>query len=1061
MKRLLLLFAILSISFFNFQTSAQPPVVKEWNFSFIPWNTAQTFYTPVYQDYLMVMADSMRTVSIDIDYKNAGPSYFKNRLKLGGIPLMNPVMPYLPMTNAVSFKVAGPGNYSFVALSDTSSQNIVYVTDGVSIDSSFIVPKTYMDPVGSTAPTFFGNWSGGPTTLHIYSPTGKVNLYQIRSNNPDLTQDTIPVDTFKLDTVVFQVRVPAQTKQCRVVGNFNNWEVWNSPVMTRIDSTLYTYTLYNVDLETLEYKYASGPDWGFVEKGMLGEEIPNRMYHPNDTVRNWLNIFDPGTPPVSKMVTIDVAVPAKVKTMYLVGNYCEWLFNDSTMMTLKDSGLVWNTFTKTIFAKDANNISYKFSTGPDWGYSQTQENDFKFTDPATDYAFHRVFGFWQYYNIETWSKDWNFSKYPFGYMNPYFIHNTEVDGLEIGASENFPVYVNQSFKRDDQLYFTHRLILKTLAQDTTQTDKYSRYVGFKVNGPCQIALSALSLDTLHAASVILTTNGNDTIHQFEVPAPWQDEAMVEAFNYTGGPGNLYFYTNSPQGVGVYYMGVNNYGGSSYEEPKIELKVEVPSGTQQVMVAGSFNNWDPTSHYMYRVDSTHFAITLWNVSDSIRYKYLCGPDWMYREVAADGTEIGDRYWTPMDKVAKWANNFEQSYTTIYSDSYRTGTSEFLSIAIKTKSNEQRNPISYQFTYYFDENILKYQGFDLNGTVSQGGQAIVNHAGWGILYISFMSENPISMNGELIKLNFMTDSWGYHHPWINEFYYNADYIWDTGNLGEIMVERAMKGDVDGNQMVQAYDAALTLQYSVGKDPLPMIDPLPWEFWRLKSANVDAVEGITANDAALILQYSARLINSFDPVNDSTLMKAPIPENTDVKIQILDNYLVFKSYGKMIGFNMSALTNKQILGTPVISPAVSLSAVNTDNGNYAIGIANLEPLPDGSEIMRIPINDGYVSDILFDFIVNTGEKEVLASISTGLDNQQSNNIHIYPNPATDQITLNHLKTGSRIAIVDITGKMVYSSISSSDTENIVLSGWSAGVYTINIVNESSNSITKFIKK
>lgn len=1059
MKRLLLFFAILSMSFLSFQTPAQSPVVKEWNFSFIPWNTARTYYTPVLQDDLMVMADSMRTVSSDLDYKNAGPLYFKFRLKLGGIPLMSPVMPHQPTTNAVAFKVAGPGYFHFVALSDTSETNVVHVTDGNLINSQITVPKTYND-LGSTAPMFSDYWGGDATTLYLYSPTGKVNLYYLKVDNPDIPQDTIPVDTVKLDTLVFNVMVPPQTKRCHLVGSFNGWDVWNSPLMNMVDSTHYTYTLYNVKKDSLEYKYVSGQDWGYVEKGPLGEEISNRMYHPNDTVATWLNIYNPDNPPTGKMVTIEVAVPAMVKTMHLVGNYSNWMFNDTTAMMLKDSSEIWNTFTKTFYAKDANNLMYKFSTGPDWGYSQTQDNDFKFPDPASDYAFHRVFGFWQYYNMETWSKDWNFSKYPFGYNEPYFMANTDADGLEIGANSLNPVYVKQSLKRDDQLQFSHRLVLNALQHDTV-FDKYSGYVGFKVNGPCQIALGALANDTLSASSVILTSDGNDSIYSFVAPAPWQDEVMIDAFNYTGGPTNMYIYTNAPMGVGLYYLGVNNYGGSTFEEPKLELKVEVPAGTQQVMVAGDFNNWDPTSHYMYRVDSTHFSMTLWNVSDSVQYKYLNGPDWAFREVAADGSEVGNRYWSPMDKVAAWANVFEDKYTTIYSDNYRTGSNEYLTVAIKSKTNEPREVISYQFTYYFDEYLLKYQGFDLTGTVSQNGQAIVNHASWGILYVSFMSENPIQLNGDLIKFKFRTESWGTNYPWINDFYFNADHVWDTYNLGEIVVERAMKGDVDGNQMIQAYDAALTLQYSVGKDPLPMIDPLPWDFWRLKSANVDAVEGITANDAALILQYSARLIDTFDPVYDSTMMKSPILDNTDVKIEVGNNLLIFRSYGNMIGFNLNALTNKELLGTPVISPAVSLSAVNTENGMYAVGLANLESLPDGTEIMRIPINDGYVSDILFNFIVNTGEKEVLASISTDLKNGLQNNIQVYPNPATDQITLNNLQDGSRIMIFDITGKMIYSGISASDTERITLNGWSAGIYTINIVNDEVNSMTKFIKK
>ena len=62
----------------------------------------------------------------------------------------------------------------------------------------------------------------------------------------------------------------------------------------------------------------------------------------------------------------------------------------------------------------------------------------------------------------------------------------------------------------------------------------------------------------------------------------------------------------------------------------------------------------------------------------------------------------------------------------------------------------------------------------------------------------------------------------------------------------------GDVDGNGEVQAYDAALTLQYSA--------ELIEFEDWQLIAADVDGNGEVQAYDAALILQYSAGLIDEF---------------------------------------------------------------------------------------------------------------------------------------------------------------------------------------------------------
>ncbi len=74
----------------------------------------------------------------------------------------------------------------------------------------------------------------------------------------------------------------------------------------------------------------------------------------------------------------------------------------------------------------------------------------------------------------------------------------------------------------------------------------------------------------------------------------------------------------------------------------------------------------------------------------------------------------------------------------------------------------------------------------------------------------------------------------------------------------------GDIDNNGLVEAYDASLALIYSIGGNPLPLIDPLPWQEWRFVIADVDGNNEIQAFDAALILQYSVGLITTF-PIED----------------------------------------------------------------------------------------------------------------------------------------------------------------------------------------------------
>ena len=63
----------------------------------------------------------------------------------------------------------------------------------------------------------------------------------------------------------------------------------------------------------------------------------------------------------------------------------------------------------------------------------------------------------------------------------------------------------------------------------------------------------------------------------------------------------------------------------------------------------------------------------------------------------------------------------------------------------------------------------------------------------------------------------------------------------------------GDVNGDENVSSYDAALTLQYSAG-----LISD--WTEEQITAGDVNGDENISSYDAALILQYSAGLIDEF---------------------------------------------------------------------------------------------------------------------------------------------------------------------------------------------------------
>jgi hypothetical protein len=255
----------------------------------------------------------------------------------------------------------------------------------------------------------------------------------------------------------------------------------------------------------------------------------------------------------------------------------------------------------------------------------------------------------------------------------------------------------------------------------------------------------------------------------------------------------------------------------------------------------------------------------------------------------------------------------------------------------------------------------------------------------------------------------------------------------------------GDIDTNKFVRAYDAALALQYSVGLNPLPTMDPLPWSNWRLAVANVDTVGTVTANDASLILQHSAKLISSF-PADAKKRADAPTAE---VTVSKEGNKLVFRTTGKLYGFNVFFKENFNAFGQPEISDKNAIVATNTSATAYNVGIASTSPLAENEPFLVIPIitNDNVQGTL--DIVVNAQEKALAYGAAANIETILSETMLVYPNPTKDIITILDAQ-GKTVKIIDVQGKEVYNALVSSAKTEISLKTLGAkGMYVVHILD------------
>lgn len=427
---------------------------------------------------------------------------------------------------------------------------------------------------------------------------------------------------------------------------------------------------------------------------------------------------------------------------------------------------------------------------------------------------------------------------------------------------------------------------------------------------------------------------------------------------------------------------------------------------------------------------------------------------------DDIGIWNRVLTQQEITALYQGNQTSIQDTIVIPDTISHISNQIEIPVRnsTALTTSNNVISYQFNVTYNPAKMQYISSNLTGTIASGGNVTVNSSTSGKLVISYMTSTPILGKGNLLKLKFQPLQIGTSQLAISNFLYNTDTIFNThtGNYTAI----GLYGDIDTNTHVQAYDAALDLQYSVGLDPLPITAPRPWLSWRFEVADVDGNDTITANDASLILQYSANMISTF-PVGTKT-MENPI---ANITITQENNELVFKSNGDLFGLNINTINGSNItLSTPTLISSNMLSAFNIAGSTYNIGLCTTNSPTNNSVILRIPFTCIASDTLTFNMFINKNSvmQKVYVDKYLGIDKSNQQQINIYPNPATNQINVqvNQNLIGSSFTITDQIGKTVLSGKLNAEKSIIELGDLSGGIYLFSIGNNAKQTF-KVIKK
>lgn len=112
--------------------------------------------------------------------------------------------------------------------------------------------------------------------------------------------------------------------------------------------------------------------------------------------------------------------------------------------------------------------------------------------------------------------------------------------------------------------------------------------------------------------------------------------------------NIKFTLAEAGNVTVAYDGAKIIVTGTFVAPTTKFTVTVPEGTENVYIAGNFNNWTFAQMTLKAGEEDVFELTVSEVeSDTVAYKYLAGTDWKFEEVIEN-----NRSYNAADEVSAW-------------------------------------------------------------------------------------------------------------------------------------------------------------------------------------------------------------------------------------------------------------------------------------------------------------------------------------------------------------------------------------------------------------------------
>lgn len=176
-----------------------------------------------------------------------------------------------------------------------------------------------------------------------------------------------PVILPKPMNVTIRTQTPIGTKECYIIGNFNNWinptvgadSCRMKKISTNPNGTIvFEKTIYSPDVNKLTYYFCSGPDWAYLQNTPAGEFAYPEV---NPVVTEWKAFYNPAN---AGTIKINATVPKGTHNVWILGNFLSW---DMTK-AIEGKKNADSTFSFTV--PNVISIDYRLYNQLDWLHSE-------------------------------------------------------------------------------------------------------------------------------------------------------------------------------------------------------------------------------------------------------------------------------------------------------------------------------------------------------------------------------------------------------------------------------------------------------------------------------------------------------------------------------------------------------------------------------------------------------------------------------------------------------------------------------------------------------------------